>query len=120
MGAGRLFTLAGAMALVALGIVFLRSAGTAAPSFAEVPGKTAPANVDVALVIAVDVSYSMDPDEQALQREGYIVGLTSAEFLNALKQGVHGRVAVTYFEWAGESDQKIVMPWRVIDSAASA
>lgn len=120
MGAGRLFSLAGVTALVALGGVFLRSAGTAAPSFAEVPGKNAPANVDVALVIAVDVSYSMDPDEQALQREGYIVGLTSAEFLNALKQGVHGRVAVIYFEWAGESDQKIVMPWRVIDGAASA
>jgi hypothetical protein len=110
MGAGRLLTLAGAMALVALGGVALRSSGRAAPSFAEQPGKSAPANVDVALVIAVDVSYSMDPDEQALQREGYIVGLTSAVFLNA----------VIYFEWAGESDQKIVMPWRVIDSAASA
>jgi hypothetical protein len=72
------------------------------------------------LVLAVDVSYSMDPDEQALQREGYITGLTSREFLNALRQGVHGRVAITYFEWAGVADQKVIMPWRVIDGEESA
>ena len=77
-------------------------------------------NVDVELVIAVDVSYSMDPDEQALQREGYITGLTSPEFLNALHQGMHGKIAVTYFEWAGATDQKIVVPWRLIDGPATA
>src|SRR5438105_2809634 len=77
-------------------------------------------DVDVELVLAVDVSYSMDPDEQALQREGYVFALTSPEFLNALKDGVHGRIAVTYFEWAGFTDQKIVVPWRVIDGPASA
>ena len=88
---------------------------------AQVRGKPAAAtNVDVELVIAVDVSYSMDPDEQALQREGYIVGLTSPEFLNALHQGMHGKIAVTYFEWAGATDQKIVVPWRLIDGPASA
>jgi hypothetical protein len=62
----------------------------------------------------------MDPDEQALQREGYITGLTSPEFLAALQQGVHGKIAVTYFEWAGAGDQRIVVPWRVVDGAASA
>jgi hypothetical protein len=77
-------------------------------------------NVDVELVIAVDVSYSMDPDEQALQREAYITGLTSPEFLNALRQGMHGKIAITYFEWAGSADQQIVVPWRLIDSPASA
>jgi len=76
--------------------------------------------VDVELVIAVDVSYSMDPDEQALQREGYILALTSKEFLQALRQGANGRVAVTYFEWAGQSDQKIVLPWRLIDGPEAA
>jgi hypothetical protein len=74
----------------------------------------------VELVIAVDVSYSMDPDEQALQREGYILGLTSPEFLDALQQGAHGKIAVTYFEWAGAADQKIVVPWRIIDGPAAA
>jgi hypothetical protein len=62
----------------------------------------------------------MDPDEQALQREGYIVGLTSPEFLNALEQGAHGRIAATYFEWAGATDQRTVVPWRLIDGPATA
>jgi hypothetical protein len=77
-------------------------------------------DVDVELVVAVDVSYSMDPDEQALQREGYIIGFNSPEFLNALHQGLHGRIAVTYFEWAGASDQRVVVPWRLIDGPATA
>jgi hypothetical protein len=76
--------------------------------------------VDVLLVLAVDVSYSMDPDEQALQREGYIAALTSPEFMRALREGMHGKVAVTYFEWAGPFDQKIVVPWRLIDGPEAA
>ena len=46
--------------------------------------------VDVELVLAVDVSYSMDPEEQALQREGYMAAITSREFLQALQAG-HAR-----------------------------
>jgi Protein of unknown function (DUF1194) len=84
------------------------------------PGRVVEANVDVELVIAVDISYSMDPDEQELQREGYITGLTSPEFLNALRQGMHGKIAVTYFEWAGSTDQRVVVPWRLIDGPATA
>jgi len=76
--------------------------------------------VDVELVIAVDVSYSMDPDEQALQREGYVQALTSREFMQALHEGANGKIAVTYFEWAGEFDQKIIMPWRLIEGPDSA
>jgi uncharacterized protein DUF1194 len=76
--------------------------------------------VDVEVVLAVDVSYSMDPEEQALQREGYITGLTSVEFMQALRTGMHGKVAMTYFEWAGPYDQKIVVPWRMIDGPESA
>ena len=76
--------------------------------------------VDVELVLAVDVSYSMDPDEQALQREGYMAAITSREFLQALKQGIHGRVAVTYFEWAGMHHQQIIVPWRLIDGPEAA
>jgi hypothetical protein len=76
--------------------------------------------VDVELVLAVDISYSMDPDEQALQREGYISGITSTEFISALRGGMQGRVAVTYFEWAGPADQRIVVPWRLIDGPGAA
>jgi hypothetical protein len=87
---------------------------------ADVPRQAADTDVDVELVLAVDVSYSMDPDEQALQREGYVLALTSREFLDALRHGMHGRIAVTYFEWAGAADQKILVPWRLIDGPASA
>ena len=76
--------------------------------------------VDVELVLAVDISYSMDPEELALQREGYARALTSSEFLNALRQGIHGRIAVTYFEWAGASEQRVVVPWRLVDGPESA
>src|SRR6201994_1128106 len=76
--------------------------------------------VDVQLVLAVDVSYSMDMDELAIQREGYAQAIVSKEFLQALKTGPNGKVAVTYFEWAASSDQKIIIPWRVIDGPESA
>ena len=76
--------------------------------------------VDVELVIAVDVSYSMDPDEQRLQREGYVQALTSKEFMQALREGAHGKIAITYFEWAGQNDQKMLMPWRLIEGPESA
>src|SRR5215467_9899361 len=76
--------------------------------------------VDVELVLAVDVSYSMDPEEQQLQREGYIEVLTSREFLQALRGGMHAKVALTYFEWAGPYDQKIIVPWRLIDGPEAA
>ena len=68
----------------------------------------------------MDISYSMDPDEQQLQREGYLAALTSREFMQALKGGMNGKVAITYFEWAGLNDQKILMPWRLIDGPESA
>jgi Protein of unknown function (DUF1194) len=76
--------------------------------------------VDVELVLAVDVSYSMDPDEQRLQREGYVQALTSKEFLQALREGANGKIAITYVEWAGFSDQKILVPWRSIDGPEAA
>ena len=116
---GRWFrNLAVVSAGVAVGIALAASAAPTVPKFADTRASAIP--VDVELVIAVDVSYSMDPDEQALQREGYVLALTSKEFLQALRQGAHGKIAVTYFEWAGQSDQKILMPWRVIDGPESA
>jgi hypothetical protein len=76
--------------------------------------------VDVELILAVDVSYSMDMDELAVQREGYAQAIVSKEFLQALKAGPTGKIAVTYFEWAATNDQKIIIPWRVIDGPETA
>lgn len=76
--------------------------------------------VDLELVLAVDISYSMDTEEQALQREGYAAAVTSPEFLDALRLGPQGRIAVAYVEWAGENEQQVVVAWRVIDGLDSA
>jgi hypothetical protein len=112
-----------AAALVALGAASVVGGTAAAPTLrADFPGRAQPGAVavDVELVLAVDVSYSMDPDEQALQREGYAQAIVSAEFLRALREGMHGRIAVTYVEWAGAADQRTLIPWRLIDGEAAA
>ena len=98
-------------------------AGIAAPNPSNQLGPQLSENlpsVDVELVIAVDVSYSMDMDELAIQREGYAQAIISKEFLQALKTGPNGKISVTYFEWAASSDQKIIIPWRVIDGPETA
>jgi Protein of unknown function (DUF1194) len=96
-------------------------AGIAAPNPANrLADKDAASSVDLELVLAVDVSYSMDMDELAIQREGYAQAIISKEFLQALKTGPTGKIAVTYFEWAASSDQKIIIPWRVIDGPETA
>lgn len=76
--------------------------------------------VDLELVLAVDVSGSVDFEEASLQRHGYIQAISSPEFAKAVTGGVLGRIAVIYVEWAGEDVQATVLDWRVIDGAASA
>ncbi|WP_426435644.1 DUF1194 domain-containing protein [Bradyrhizobium genosp. P] len=100
-------------------------AGAAAPAPATQPGqrlveKESTPSVDIELILAVDVSYSMDMDELAIQREGYAQAIVSKEFLQALKAGPNGKIAITYFEWAASNDQKVIIPWRVIDGPESA
>ncbi len=77
-------------------------------------------DVDLKLVLAVDISMSMDPDEQRLQREGYVQAFRDTFVQKAIGSGARGRIAVTYFEWAGPQIQNVLMPWRVIDSPESA
>lgn len=81
---------------------------------------TPPDEVDVALVLAVDVSFSMDLDELALQRNGYIEAFRSKQLHDAIAKGALGKIAVTYFEWAGGNFQHIVKPWTIIESPQSA
>src|SRR5208337_1971001 len=99
-------------------------AGFAAPAprqaSQQLADKDTTATVDVELVLAVDVSYSMDMDELAIQREGYAQALVSKEFLQALKTGPNGKVSVTYFEWAASNDQKIIIPLLLIDAPETA
>ena len=90
------------------------------PATRTTDSKGTAASVDIELILAVDVSYSMDMDELAVQREGYAQAIVSKEFLQALKSLPNGKIAITYFEWAASSDQKIIIPWRVIDGPETA
>ncbi len=81
-------------------------------------GAQKPASVDLELVLAVDISRSMDEDEHALQRDGYVTAFRHKDVVNALMSGPQGKIAVTYMEWANEARQ--VIPWTIIDSAKAA
>jgi Protein of unknown function (DUF1194) len=76
--------------------------------------------VDLALVLAVDISGSMDPDEQRLQRHGYVQAFRSPLVHQAIRDGMLGRIAIVYAEWAGSTVQHVVVPWTVIEAAAEA
>ncbi len=76
--------------------------------------------VDVELVLAVDISQSMDTEEQEVQRAGYVAALTSDEVLEAVKYGAIGRIAVTYIEWGGIDEHFTVADWMVIEDQSSA
>jgi hypothetical protein len=76
--------------------------------------------VDLELVLAVDVSGSMDPDEKLLQRSGYVDAFNHPEVIGAVTSGEHRSIAVTYVEWAGPAAQSVVLPWRIIDGPEAA
>jgi hypothetical protein len=117
---GRIAVFGGLVLVTAAALAGLSLAAPNIPPLLAQRSESAATSVDVELILAVDVSYSMDPEEQALQREGYMAALTSREFLQALKQGMHGRIALTYFEWAGMHHQQIIVPWRIIDGPETA
>ncbi len=76
--------------------------------------------VDLELVLAVDVSRSIDPDEARLQREGYVRALTDERVVQAIRSGIHGRIALCYVEWAAASLQFTVINWTLIKDRGSA
>ncbi|OCP01799.1 MULTISPECIES: DUF1194 domain-containing protein [unclassified Ensifer] len=77
-----------------------------------------PLRVDLELVLAVDVSYSMEIDEQRLQRQGYVAAFLAPALIKAIENGPLGRIAVTYVEWGGSAVQ--VTPWTLIDGRGTA
>jgi Protein of unknown function (DUF1194) len=76
--------------------------------------------VDVELVLAVDMSQSMDAGEHALQRSGYLAALSHPDVLGAIRSGIYGRVAIAYVEWGGSFAQAMAVPWTLIEDEASA
>ena len=76
--------------------------------------------LDLALVIAADISSSMTPAEQSLQRRGFVEAFRSELVHSAITKGVTGRIAVAYVEWSSADHQKLVLSWTLIDGPESA
>jgi hypothetical protein len=76
--------------------------------------------VDLELVLAVDISRSIDDEEARLQREGYVAAFTNPEVIAAIEGGTTGAIAVAYVEWASADYQRTAIPWTLIRDAASA
>lgn len=102
-----LLSLAGAAALAAPGL---------APRAHAAPG----GEVDLLLLLAVDVSRSMDEEEARFQREGYAAALQDPQVQAAIADGPHGAIALAYLEWSGPEHQSLLLPWRRIGGAAEA
>src|SRR5690349_19284221 len=71
-------------------------------------------SVDLLLVLAADVSRSIDDGEFDLQRKGYAAALTDPRVLRAIAGGRQHAIGITFVEWAGASDQKVVVDWTVV------
>lgn len=84
------------------------------------PAARATTPVDLELLLAVDISGSIDPEEAQLQRDGYLAALVDPQVIGAVRGGYHGRIAVAYVEWAGAFHQRLVADWTVIEDEASA
>jgi hypothetical protein len=76
--------------------------------------------VDLLLVLASDVSRSVDTRKFQLQREGYAAALSNPRVVEAIRSGPHGRIAICFLEWSGATSQKLVIDWTIVSDAASA
>ncbi len=78
------------------------------------------AGVDLELVIAVDISGSVDPEEAKLQRQGYVQAFSDPAVIKAIQNGLHGAIAVTYMEWAGSHHQDFLVDWQRVHDEKTA
>lgn len=86
--------------------------------FVASPARTEP--VDLLLVLAADVSRSVDSQKFQLQREGYAAALANPRVLDAIQSGRRGRIGVLFLEWSGLGNQKVVIDWMLVDGPKAA
>src|SRR5438128_9374033 len=102
-------------------MTYLRSlAGLLALVFALSAPARAAEQVDLLLVLASDVSRSVDTRKFELQRQGYAAALSNPRVIEAIKSGPHGRIAICFVEWSGATSQKLVIDWTIVTDLASA
>jgi hypothetical protein len=87
---------------------------------AQVPWARADEEVDLLLVLAVDVSRSIDQTKFLLQRDGYAAAVSNRAVLEAIKSGPHQKIALNFVEWSGYGAQKLVIDWTIVDGADTA
>jgi hypothetical protein len=109
-----------AIFLVALAVGLIGPARWSTVASEDLKAPETAVNVDLQLVLAVDVSASIDDQEGRLQRDGYVKALLDPLVLQAIKAGPHGRIAVAYTEWSGPLYQRVVVDWRIMDGPDSA
>jgi len=89
---------------------------TAIASQAATPVRPADPRVDLELILAVDASPSISRAEQKVQRDGYVSAFRHVDLASAIESGETGRIAVLYLEWAGPTQQTVVIPWTILDT----
>jgi hypothetical protein len=99
---------------------FVRLLVFAASILALATPSRAEESVDLLLVLASDVSRSVDTRKFQLQREGYAAALSNPKVIDAIRSGPHGRIAICFLEWSGVTSQKVVIDWTIVSDAASA
>ncbi|HML08606.1 MAG TPA: DUF1194 domain-containing protein [Xanthobacteraceae bacterium] len=98
-----------------LGALLLLIAAALAPSVAA-----ATEQVDLLLVLAADVSRSIDSVKFQLQREGYAAAVSDPRVLDAIRSGRNGRIGLTFIEWSGVGSQRVLIDWTTVGDAESA
>src|SRR5689334_24609755 len=102
-------------------IQFIRTAvALIALTLLAIPAAFAGEQVDLLLVLASDVSRSVDHPKFLLQREGYAAAIADREVIDAIKSGPHQRIALCFLEWSGFGAQKVVVDWSLIDGLPAA
>ena len=100
------------LTLIFAGAAFIPVAAPMAAAAAE--------PVDLLLVLAADVSRSVDGTKFQLQREGYAAAVSDPRVLEAIRSGRNGRIGLTFIEWSGSGSQRVLVDWTVIGDAESA
>src|SRR6266404_3463659 len=94
------------MRAILAGLTLLGLVITVPPAFAEA--------VDLALVLAADVSGSVDQQEFEFQRQGYAAAVNDPRVLDAIQSGTHKAIALCFIEWSGAPEQRVVVDWTII------
>jgi len=104
-----------AMRMIKIFLALIFTAGVLVPATAR-----AAADVDLLLVLAADVSRSIDNTKFQLQRDGYAAAISDPRVLDTIRSGHNGRIGLTFVEWSGVGAQHVVIDWTEVGDAASA